>query len=264
MLKDFKFLRRNPGKNTNAEEVENVPPNPRDSLNPQTSTEPSRPPLNAIQESFRIPRSIPDQEISRANKVDRTPTKPKPKYSDTSMHLRTPEKQGLTSKNRYNWAQKSEYPSTNSVLEQKEEGRVTSNMNTPSSTRAVGRATLSYSECNSTQSTPTKSVSKPPNSGFSLASGSRSVLNMGARMANYAKGIPSSCNVSTVVNTVEVPYFELKEDPSFWMEHNVQVSYFSFNCMCAINFMLSYRRRFITEILFNFKLLLSYLLISNF
>ncbi|KAI3446035.1 hypothetical protein Pfo_002700 [Paulownia fortunei] len=225
MLRDFKFLRRNSGKNTNAEEVENVPLNPRDSLNPQMSTDPSRPPLNAIQEPSRIPKGISDQELSsfKANKVDRTPTKPKPKYSDTSMPLRTPEKQGLLSKNRFSWAQKSEHPSTNSVVESKEEGRVVSNMNTPSSTRGVGRANLSYSECNSTQSTPTKSVSKPPNPGFCLASGSRPVLNMGARMAALSKGIPSSCNLSTVVNTVEVPYFELKEDPSFWMEHNVQV-----------------------------------------
>ncbi|KAH6772638.1 hypothetical protein C2S51_011042 [Perilla frutescens var. frutescens] len=226
MLRDFKFLRRNPAKNTNAEEVENVPPNSRDSLNPQISTEPSRPPFNAIMEPPRIPKMIPDQEISRPNRVDRTPTKPKPKYSDSSLPLRTPEKQGLMSRNRFNWAQKSENPSSNGVVELKEEGRVASNVNTPGSTRAGGRATLSYSECNSLQSTPTKSVSKPPNPGFSVPSGSRTVSNMGARMANYAalsKGIPSSCNTSTIVNTVEVPYFELKEDPSFWMEHNVQV-----------------------------------------
>ncbi|KAG8368314.1 hypothetical protein BUALT_Bualt15G0032700 [Buddleja alternifolia] len=227
MLRDFKFLRRNSGKNPNAEEVENLPVNPKDSLNPHMYNDPSRPPLNAIQEPSRIPRGIPDQELSsfKANKVDRTPTKPKAKYSDTPP-FRTPEKQGGMSKNRFNWAQKSEHPSTHSVMESKEEGRVVANLNTPGSSRAVGRANLSYSECNSTQSTPTKSVSKPPNQGFGLASGSRSLISAGARMANYAalsKGIPSSCNPSTVINTVEVPYFELKEDPSFWMEHNVQV-----------------------------------------
>ncbi|KAK4401606.1 Kinesin-like protein KIN-12D [Sesamum angolense] len=203
MLRDFKFLRRNSGKNTNTEEVENVPVNPRDSLNPQMSTDPSRPPLNAIQEPSRIPKSVSDQDVSsfKASKIDRTPTKPKPKHSDTSMPFRTPEKQGAALRSRFNWAQKS-------------------------STRAASRANLSYSECNSTQSTPTKSVNKPPNPSFCLASGSRA-LNAGARMANYAalsKGIPSSSNLSTVVNTVEVPYFELKEDPSFWMEHNVQES----------------------------------------
>lgn len=228
MLRDYKLFRRHSGKNTSAEEAENVPPNPnpRDSLNPQLSTDPSRLPLNSIQESSRIPKFIPDQENSRANKVDRTPTKPKARYSDTSMPLRTPEKQGLMSRNRGTWAQKSGNPSIHSVVEQKEEGRTASTMNTPNSTRPVGRAA---SECNSTQSTPTKSVSKPPNPGFSLASGSRAVLNMGAKMTNYAalsKGIPSSSNSPTVVNTVEVPYFELKEDPSFWMEHNVQVRYY--------------------------------------
>ncbi|KAK4437834.1 Kinesin-like protein KIN-12D [Sesamum alatum] len=227
MLRDFKFLRRNSGKNTNTEEVENVPVNPRDSLNPQLSTDPSRPPLNAIQEPSRIPKSVSDQDISsfKAGRIDRTPTKPKPKHSDASMPFRTPEKQGATLRNRYNWAQKSEHPSANTAAESKEDGRLVSYINTPGSTRAASRANLSYSECNSTQSTPTKSVNKPPNPGFGLASGSRA-LNAGARMANYAalsKGIPSSCNISTVVNTVEVPYFELKEDPSFWMEHNVQV-----------------------------------------
>ncbi|KAL8554411.1 hypothetical protein ACS0TY_002561 [Phlomoides rotata] len=227
MLRDYNLFRRNSGKNTSAEEVENVPPNPRDSLNPQLSTDPSRPPLNTIQESTRIPKFIPDQERdSRACKLDRTPTKPKARHSDTSTALRTPEKQGLMSKNRFNWAQKSGNPSINGAVEHKEEGRIASTINTPNSTRAVGRAASGYSECNSTQSTPTKSVSKPPNPGFSLASGSRAVLNMGARMANYAalsKGIPSSSNSPTVVNSVEVPYFELKEDQSFWMEHNVQV-----------------------------------------
>ncbi|KAL0384166.1 UNVERIFIED_CONTAM: Kinesin-like protein KIN-12D [Sesamum radiatum] len=227
MLRDFKFLRRNSGKHTNTEEVENVPVNPRDSLNPQMSTDPSRPPLNAIQEPSRIPKSVSDQDVSsfKASKIDRTPTKPRPKHSDTSMPFRTPEKQGATLRNRFNWAQKSEHQSTNSAAESKEDGRLVSNINTPGSTRAASRANLSYSECNSTQSTPTKSVNKPPNPSFCSASGSRA-LNAGARMANYAalsKGIPSSCNLSTVVNTVEVPYFELKEDPSFWMEHNVQV-----------------------------------------
>ncbi|KAL0356784.1 UNVERIFIED_CONTAM: Kinesin-like protein KIN-12D [Sesamum calycinum] len=227
MLRDFKFLRRNSGKNTNTEEVENVPVNPRDSLNPQMSTDPSRPPLNAIQEPSRIPKSVSDQDVSsfKASKIDRTPTKPKPKHSDTSMPFRTPEKQGAALRSRFNWAQKSEHPSTNSAAESREDGRLVSNINTPGSTRAASRANLSYSECNSTQSTPTKSVNKPPNPSFCLASGSRA-LNAGARMANYAalsKGIPSSSNLSTVVNTVEVPYFELKEDPSFWMEHNVQV-----------------------------------------
>ncbi|KAL3621187.1 hypothetical protein CASFOL_036099 [Castilleja foliolosa] len=205
MLRDFKFLGRHMGKKNNTEEAENIPVNPRDSSNPQMNTDPSRPPLNTIQDPARIPRGISDHDSSgfKPNRVDRTPTKPKRKYPDTS--LRTPEKQGPMSKSRFNWAQKNDCPSTNSVFD------------TPNSNRGAP---------NSTQSTPTKSVSKIPNPGYSLASGSRSVYNMGARMANYgalSKGIAGSCNQPTIVNTVEVPYFELKEDPSFWMEHNVQV-----------------------------------------
>ncbi|KAL3814192.1 hypothetical protein ACJIZ3_015460 [Penstemon smallii] len=220
MLRDFKFLRRNSGKNPNTEEVENVPLNPRDLLNPQISIDHSRPPLNAIQDPSQV--VISDQELSsiKVKNVNRTPSKSKPKYSDTSSTLRTPEKQGVISKGRFGWAQKNEYQSSNGVADLKEEGRVVANMNTPRSTRGVGRANMSYSEPNSTQSTPTKSVSKPPNSGYCLTSGSRPPLNGNTRMLALSKGITS---LPTVVNTVEVPYFELKEDPSFWMEHNVQV-----------------------------------------
>lgn len=221
MLKDFRFLRRNSGKNPNLDEVENVPVNPRDSLAPLIGSEASsRPPLNTIQE--------PHQTF-RASKTDKTPTKPK---STATLPLRTPEKQG---KSRYGWAQRGD--SSLGAVELKDEGRVEvvgeskiSNLNTPRSTRAdVRRANSSFCESNSTQSTPTKSVSKPPNPGFFLASGSRNPAN-GARISNFAalsKGMPICSNSVTVVNSIEVPHFELKEDSSFWMEHNVQVSRFS-------------------------------------
>ncbi|PNY07980.1 ATP binding protein [Trifolium pratense] len=74
------------------------------------------------------------------------------------------------------------------------------------------------------QSTPTKSVTKPPPSSMSVrgkADGSLSV-----RLGNYPalyKGISSTSCTPTVVNTVEVPHFDLKEDSSFWINHNVQV-----------------------------------------
>lgn len=254
MLRDFKFLRRNAGKNPQLEETENVPVNPSDSLGSQISNvDSSRPPLNTIQEKSmadqevgarvakgaRTPntiqeKSVVDQEVGvRAARIDRTPTKSKSsRYSDSTMPLKTPERQ----KNRFGWAQKSDMSSSSMELkdEVKLDGttnggpsRTMANMGTPRSTRTVARANTSYSECNSTQSTPTKSVSKPPNPGFCLASGSRPPATGGARMANYmalSKGVPISCNTSTVVNTVDVPHFELKEDPSFWMEHNVQVS----------------------------------------
>ena len=54
---------------------------------------------------------------------------------------------------------------------------------TPRASQMVGRANSSYSESNSTQSTPTKSVSKPPSSGFRSRGVDRSVGG-GARARN--------------------------------------------------------------------------------
>ncbi|KAK2665172.1 hypothetical protein Ddye_003746 [Dipteronia dyeriana] len=215
MLRDFKFLRRNSSKN---EEIENVPVNPRDSSGSQSTfgDSSSRPPLNTINPKI-------EQEALTRARIDRTPTKPvKPKNSDHTLPLRTPDKHGVSysSKHRFGWANKNE-SSTGSANELRDDFRSTM---TPRGTRAAGRATPSYSESNSTQSTPTKSVSKPPNSGF------RSKFdwngNGNVRAGNFAalyKGIPSSGGQASVVNTVEVPHFDLKEDPSFWMDHSVQV-----------------------------------------
>ncbi|KAM4088915.1 hypothetical protein ACB094_07G109200 [Castanea mollissima] len=221
MLKDFKFLRRNSGK---SEEIENVPVNPKDSAPIQTGTDSSRPPLNAIQEPVQNPK--------QESKVERTPTKAnKGRSSDHSLPLRTPDKHGVgvSVKQRFGWAQKHEAGSVHgdeggSSLVQVRGGVGNGGLvsMTPRASRTVGRANSSYSESNSTQSTPTKSVSKPPSSGFR----SRGVDGGGARAGNFAalyKGLPISCGPATVVNSVEVPYFDLKEDPSFWLEHNVQV-----------------------------------------
>ncbi|KAL5562494.1 hypothetical protein UlMin_032241 [Ulmus minor] len=227
MLRDFKFLRRNSGKN---EEVENVPVNRKEISGVRITSDSSRPPLNTIQDPTE------QQEVGTRSRVDRTPTKNKGKVSDPALPLRTPDKHGAatSTKPRFGWAQKNESSSNASDLREDfsnysaqvsrgagiGNGSIT-NM-TPRATRTVGRATSSYSEANSTQSTPTKSVSKPPTSGF------RSKVDgiLGARTGNFAalyKGVPSSSGSSTVVNTVEVPHFDLKEDPSFWMDHNVQV-----------------------------------------
>ncbi|KAI8554401.1 hypothetical protein RHMOL_Rhmol05G0095900 [Rhododendron molle] len=239
MLRDIKSSRRYSGKNFNAEEFENAPVNPRDSLVPQITTDPVRAPLNTIQEPNPNPKSVVEQDLGgRSTKIERTPTKPK-----STMPTRTPEKSGVSAKNRFGWAQKNE--SILFMSEARDEGRsdVTGYVSqasrgvgnggfgsiaTPRSTRTVGRpnATSSYTECNSTQSTPTKSVSKPPNPGYCPASVSRPHVNGGPRVGNYvpmSKGLPISCSSSYVVNTVDVPHFDLKEDPSFWMEHNVQV-----------------------------------------
>ncbi|KAL4281224.1 hypothetical protein GQ457_03G001460 [Hibiscus cannabinus] len=187
MLRDFKFLRRNASKN---EEIENVPVNPRDphSLASQPINDgSSRPPLNSIQDPTINPKPEPEGTIQ--SRIDRTPTKPKSKLLDSTLPLKKPQiNMGFR--------------------------------------RKPGRATSScYSESNSTQSTPTKSVvSKPPVSGYrNKVDGSGGVR--GGNFAALYRGMPSSssCGPVTVVNTVEVPHFDLKEDPSFWMDRNVQV-----------------------------------------
>ncbi|OMP01569.1 hypothetical protein COLO4_11727 [Corchorus olitorius] len=211
MLRDFKFLRRNSSKN---EEIENVPVNPGDSLASQPSSDGStRPPLNTIQDPMTAKT---EAEGSTRSRIDRTPTKPKPKVPDSTPHFKTPDKHGFLSKNRFGWAK-------NEGAESDFRPGGLTNM-TPRVSRGIGRANAScYSESNSTQSTPTKSVSKPPASGFR----NKFDGNGGVRGGNFSalyKGVPSSsCGPPTVVNTVEVPHFDLKEDPSFWMDHNVQV-----------------------------------------
>ncbi|KAF3435686.1 hypothetical protein FNV43_RR22777 [Rhamnella rubrinervis] len=231
MLRDFKFLRRNSGK---SDEVENVPVNSKDMSGIRISTDSSRAPLNAIQESTQNPK--PEQEVGVRSKADRTPSKAKAKVADPPLPLRTPDKHGagFSARGRFGWAHKNEPGSTTSDLRDDVSSYSTqvnraagignggfTNM-TPRTARTVGRATSSYSESNSTQSTPTKSVSKPPNTGLR----SKVDGNVGGRTGNFAalyKGVPISCGPPTVVNTVEVPHFDLKEDPSFWMDHNVQV-----------------------------------------
>lgn len=237
MLRDFKFLRRNSGKN---EEAENVPLDSKDlSAAIQISTDSTRPPLNAIQETAENPK--PEQEVGIRSKAHRTPSKDKAKVADPPLPLRTPDKfgAGFSTRGRFGWAQKNEAGSVSSDLRDDvsnysaQVSRGAGNFNggstnmTPRATRTVGRPALSYSESNSTQSTPTKSVSKPPNTGLrNKVDGSA-----GTRTGNFAalyRGIPISCGPPTVVNTVKVPHFDLKEDPSFWMDHNVQVVFSCF------------------------------------
>lgn len=213
MLRDFKLPRRNPGKN---EEPENVDPSD-SSTTVQRHAEGSRPPLNTIQE--------PD--VHCVSKIERTPSKTNNKGRG-GAELRTPDKHGggsMVWKHRFGWNHKNDSVSS---FGDDRRGSVAGNV-TPRVPRTVGRASSSVTACsesNSTQSTPTKSVTKPPPS-----SSVRSKADGGgfsARLGNYAalyKGVPSSaCMAPTVVNTVEVPHFDLKEDSSFWINHNVQVS----------------------------------------
>ncbi|CAN6685788.1 unnamed protein product [Malus baccata var. baccata] len=230
MLRDFKFLRSNSGKK---EEAENVPVNLKDLSAIRVRSESSRTPFNPIQDPAQLPK--PEQEVGIRSRVEKTPTKAsKVKVSDPALPLRTPDKYGTPK--RFGWAQKTE-PSSTIAGDSHEDGDNCSTQVstggggagngglenvTPRVIKTVGRAASSYAGSNSTQTTPSKSVSKPPNLGFqNKADGS-----VGPRVGNFAalyKGIPISYSPYTVVNTVEVPHFDLKEDPSFWIDHNVQV-----------------------------------------
>ncbi|KAI3804977.1 hypothetical protein L1987_26916 [Smallanthus sonchifolius] len=179
----------------------------------------SRPPLNAIQEAVQNPSKHGNELGFKVSKIDRTPTKVDgSRHSESVIPMRTPEKQGGLGRSRYGWGSDSR--------NEGKIGNVNLSTNTPRSCRTVGRAVSSgYSEGNSTQNTPTKSVNKPPNPGL-LHGGSSKPPPAGGSVRSYGNAAAlsrGSPNTYTTVNTVEVPHFDLKEDPSFWMDHNVQV-----------------------------------------
>lgn len=81
-------------------------------------------------------------------------------------------------------------------------GRYMFNFGTP---RGLGRNGKANSEPNSAQSTPARISSR---------------ISLGGKGSSLFKSI-SGANSEFCK---EVKHFELKEDPSFWMDHNVQVS----------------------------------------
>ncbi|XP_004292458.1 PREDICTED: uncharacterized protein LOC101313387 [Fragaria vesca subsp. vesca] len=230
MMRDFKFLRSNSGRK---EEAENVPVNPKDltTVTGRTSSESSRAPFNPIQDPDQNPK--PEQESGNIrSKVEKTPTKAsKAKASD----LRTPEKHGaaVSARKRFGWAQRNDsgdfHEDGGNCSTQVSRGGGGNGIGglpnlTPRTGRTVGKGGSSFSESGSTHTTPTKSVSKPPNSVLFRSKVDGGVGGRGGNFAALYKGIPiSSGPCTTVVNSVEVPHFDLKEDSSFWMEHNVQV-----------------------------------------
>ncbi|KAF5198808.1 Kinesin-like protein kin-12f, partial [Thalictrum thalictroides] len=236
MLRDLKLFSRNVGKKMEIGEIENVPLNGTDSSVIQVSSDANREPLHTIQEPTQNPKSVIEQEFVHRNKIDRTP--PTKVHGKRAANLlRTPEKQvGFSKRNKFGWAEKNEVGISGTEVRDEEKSDVNnlppSNRNggltnmTPRSVRSVGRNMISNSECGSAQTTPSKSVTKPPNPGFASLHSIKNPMNFGSRAANFAalaKGVPMSSASTLVVNTVEVPHFELREDPSFWMDHNVQV-----------------------------------------
>lgn len=246
MLRDTKLLRRRSGKNPQ-EGNENLPSADRtDSSSVLPALDPTRPPFNTIVGSTQNPRNASDHESDFRFKAERTPLK-RAKVSDSSVVFRTPERIGTGSnKRRIGGVRET---GSEAAAEAQEEGIAVvgqhsssavrafnygnaSLMNTPRIARSGTKTASNYSESGSTQSTPSKSVTKPSNPSFLHHHSSKPPLNIGSRNANYSlmsKGISSSSAPTTIVNTVDVPHFELKEDPSFWMDHNVQVSFLFFS-----------------------------------
>ncbi|CAA7052987.1 unnamed protein product [Microthlaspi erraticum] len=212
MSRDVKLSRRDSTKLD--EEIENIPENLQSSFLSQTSNNDDsssssslpRAPLNTIQDPLNNPKET-------RNKIEGTPSKPRAKNNnpDPPLPLRTPDnnkhhRSAAFSKNRFGWGEKCDSVANASLN------------TTPKAGRVAGRANSCYSESNSTQNTPTKSVTKPPGSCYR---GKLDGARAGGGYASLYKG--SSGQVSAIVNTVEVPHFDLKEDPSFWMDHNVQI-----------------------------------------
>ncbi|KAF7836879.1 kinesin-like protein KIN-12C isoform X1 [Senna tora] len=99
-------------------------------------------------------------------------------------------------------------------------GNLGFNYGTP---RVLGRNGKAQSEPNSAQSTPARNASRVSLGGaVGFCAGSRVPYSGGGKAGSsgtFLKGI----SVANSELCKEVQHFELKEDPSFWMDHNVQV-----------------------------------------
>ncbi|KAJ6720892.1 KINESIN-LIKE PROTEIN KIN-12C ISOFORM X1 [Salix viminalis] len=82
------------------------------------------------------------------------------------------------------------------------------------------------SEPNSAHSTPARSASRNSLGGAlgGYATGTRSLqFNKGKDVSFLSSRVSRGISVSNSDFSVEIPHFELDEDPSFWKDHNVQV-----------------------------------------
>lgn len=242
MLRDLRIFRRNSntGKAPASESNnENLPVDPSGSSTSQLESDPSRAPLITIQEPVQNPKPGLDQGAISRRKPETTHFRSQVKGSDSSrLPFRTPEK--MVSRQRFGWGLKGEpgmsdadngddlcYEGPSSQLPPLSRGGSICSgggfgLITPRMYRTAAKASSVHSDCSSTQSTPTKSVTKPPNSGFS-----NSRPPVSARTRTMSIGTPRTTpSFATVAHSSEVPHFELKEDPSFWMDHNVQVAQF--------------------------------------
>uniref|UniRef100_A0A0E0FDL7 Kinesin motor domain-containing protein n=1 Tax=Oryza meridionalis TaxID=40149 RepID=A0A0E0FDL7_9ORYZ len=210
MVRDLAAVRRTPARassSSSASEVGNDENAPVDASDAAAAA--ARPPLLAIQ---------PPQ-----SGLKRKPESPAP--TPSKLPFRTPEK--AAARSRFGWVP----PRGDEQPPPRVGGTPYSAVSTPGRHRgksSAAAAAASEGGGGSTQSTPTKSVTKPAYSiGMSASrppmSGGQRGAGLGLGFSMAARGTPMSFAPVTVVNTAEVPHFELREDPSFWMENNVQV-----------------------------------------
>lgn len=87
------------------------------------------------------------------------------------------------------------------------------------------------SEPNSAHNTPARSASRASLGGSlgGYATGTRSLqFTKGKDVSFSSSRVSRGISVANSDFSVEVPHFELDEDPSFWKDHNVQVFFFNF------------------------------------
>ncbi|XP_066359140.1 kinesin-like protein KIN-12F isoform X1 [Miscanthus floridulus] len=212
MVRDHAALRRTPAKasaseaGNNDENAAGDAPDVAAVAAAVAATDPGRPPLLAIQVQ------------PLASGLKRKPESPAP--TPSKLPFRTPEK--AAGRSRFGWVP----PRADEAPPRAGVGATPhSAMTTPRAHRGKAVAAPAASEGGSTHSTPTKSVAKPAHSiGMS---GSRPPMSgggpRGAGFTMAGRGTPMSLGPPTVMNSAEVPHFELREDPSFWMDNNVQV-----------------------------------------
>lgn len=99
-------------------------------------------------------------------------------------------------------------------------GNTCSNNGTPRFS-APGRR--GNSEPSSTHSTPAKSSSRVSFGGAIVANGSKAPEGRAGSSSRLFRRM----SIPNTELSVDVPHFDLEEDPSFWNDHNVQVSLFS-------------------------------------
>ncbi|CAL9129862.1 unnamed protein product [Musa textilis] len=243
MLKDLRTHRqssssgRAPTPETNNE---NLPPvDPCDSSSSRLESDPSRPPLLAIQEPVQNPKIGLDQGAILRGKPEATTSKNHTKGSDLpGLPFRTPER--MVARHRLSLCPKSQPGVIGRETDDDSSYRGPGNqfpplsrggrlglgdehgLNTTLTSKTAAKAPSVHSDCSSTQSTPTKSAIRLANYGFGK---SRPPISAGTRtMSLGMTSRPTQISsIPPVVDSVEVPHFELQEDPSFWMDNNVQV-----------------------------------------